>query len=70
MLTYLAIGLIVQLVITFDRAFVRKVTPELGFTSLEEWVSFISTLIVGGAINIVLWPLSIIMEVYNIIRGA
>lgn len=70
MLTYLAIGLVVQLVITFMRVCVRKVTPELDFTSKEEWIGFVLTLVIGGMINIVTWPLAIIAEAYNIVRGA
>ena len=70
MLTYLAIGLVVQLVITFMRVCVRKVTPELDFTSKEEWMAFVLTLVIGGIINIVTWPLAIFAEAYNIVRGA
>lgn len=70
MLTYLAIGLVVQILITFDRVCIRKVTPELGFTSWLEWAGFILVLIIGGIFNIVIWPITIVAEAFNIIRGA
>ena len=70
MLTYLAIGLVVQLLITFERACVRKVVPELTFDGWFDVASFVITLILGGFINIVVWPLTIVAEVFNIKRGA
>ena len=70
MLTYLAIGLVVQLLITFERVCVRKVTPDLSDLEMLEWVGFVATLIIGGIINIAIWPLTIIAEAYNIMRGA
>jgi hypothetical protein len=70
MLTYLLIGLTVQLVITFTRVFVRRVTPELDFDSWQEWAGFVLVLIIGGLINIVVWPFTVVAEVYNIKRGA
>lgn len=65
MLTYLLIGLIVQVLITFDRAFVRKVAPDLSGMDMVGWATFVLTYIIGAMVNIVLWPLSVVIEIVN-----
>lgn len=70
MLTYLAIGLVVQLLITFERVCIRKVTPSLSDFGPMDWVAFVGVLIIGGIANILSWPIAIIAEAYNIVRGA
>lgn len=69
MLTYLLIGLIVQVLITFDRAFVRKVVPDLSGMGMIGWATFVLTYIIGAIVNIVLWPLSVVIEIVNAKNG-
>ena len=69
MLTYLLIGLGVQLWTTFMRVFVRKVAPIPTFDGWFDVLCFVLVLIGGGFVNIVLWPLTVVMEVRNIVRG-
>lgn len=66
MLTYFIIGLMVQLVILIER-FIRL--PDL-WTIVEsmDWQSWLGVF-VGIIINVLAWPLSIIMEVWLIING-
>lgn len=62
MITYLIIGLIVQLIITAERA-VRF--PSLwmeGYSHLTFWVGFLIT----AASNVATWPLAIVFEIYNV----
>jgi hypothetical protein len=70
MLTYLAIGLAVQLLITFERVVIRKVTPSLSDFGPMDWVMFVGVLIIGGISNILAWPITIVAEIFNIKRGA
>ena len=70
MLTYLAIGLAVQLLITFERVVIRKVTPSLSYFGPMDWVMFVGVLIIGGISNILAWPITIVAEIFNIKRGA
>ena len=69
MLTYLAIGLAVQLLITFERVVIRKVTPSLSDFGPMDWVMFVGVLIIGGISNILAWPITIVAEIFNIKRG-
>ena len=71
MLTYLAIGLVVQLLITFERAVIRKVVPtDFSDFSCADWVTFVGVLIIGGIGNILAWPFALVAEIFNIKRGA
>lgn len=66
MLTYFIIGLIVQLAIIVERAIrVPEYWTMMEFDKLVTWVS----LIVGIIINVLAWPLSIIMEIWLVING-
>ena len=66
MIIYFSIGVIVQLIVLAERAlrFPERWTDE----SLEYsdfWVWFIGMIIV----NVLLWPLTIVCEIYAIIKG-
>lgn len=66
MLTYFIIGLIVQLAIIVERVIrVPEYWTLLEFDKLVTWIS----LIVAIAINVLAWPLSIIMEIWLVING-
>ena len=66
MLTYLIIGLVVQLVILVER-FIRL--PGLWTYMMSiDWNGWIAVFI-GIIINVLTWPLSIIMEIWLIING-
>lgn len=61
MLTYLAIGLAVQLLITFERAVIRKVVPtDFSNFSRVDWFTFVGVLVIGGISNILAWPFAIV----------
>lgn len=62
MLTYLMIGLIVQIIITSERV-IRKVAG----SSIKTWnlVDY-AVFLVFAVINIIVWPISIIFEIRNI----
>lgn len=68
MLTYLLVGLIVQIVITLTRM-ARGVCPELDFDEFKDWIIFIGTLIVMCTVNVLIWPLTICFEIINIKNG-
>ena len=62
MLTYLMIGLIVQIIITSERV-IREVAGQ----SIKTWnlVDY-AVFLVCAVINIIVWPISIIFEIRNI----
>lgn len=72
---WMAIGFIVQAIVTGVRFGLGK--PQKDWASVTEadkkspyfWFAFISTIIIGGIINIVLWPVAIIAEIYNTKKG-
>ena len=71
MLTYLAIGLVVQLLITFERVVIRRVAPtDFSNYSWADWGTFVCVLIIGGISNILAWPFALVAEIFNIVRGA
>lgn len=71
MLTYLAIGLVVQLLITFERVVIRKVAPtDFSNYGWADWATFVCVLIIGGVSNILAWPFALGAEIFNIVRGA
>ena len=66
MLTYLLVGAIFQIIIVIERTVIRKV---VSFEDIKEfskhflfWVGFISAAI----INVIAWPLAIVIEAYCI----
>ena len=70
--TYLLIGLAVQIVIFIER-FARGVATiedvKESFKSLPSAIGFLATLLIGGFINVLTWPISIACEIYNTIKG-
>ena len=66
MLTYLIIGLIVQMAIIIERAI--RVPEYWSLVDFKDW-RIQASLVVGIIINVVAWPLSIIMEIFNVIHG-
>lgn len=64
MLTYLLIGLLVQVAITTERI-IRKVA---GHLSSWTWIDVL-VFIVCASINVLTWPIAIGFEVYNIVNG-
>lgn len=66
MLTYLIIGLVVQLVILIER-FIRL--PDLwAYMKSLDWKAWMG-MIIGIIINVLAWPLSIVMEIWLIVHG-
>ena len=63
MLTYLIIGLLVQIVTTTERV-LRKVAGDSIIT--WNWLDYV-VFLVSAAINVITWPISIIFEIRNII---
>ena len=66
MLTYLLVGVIFQIIIIIERNVIRKV---VSFEDIKEsskhflfWVVLIITMI----INVIIWPLTIVIEAYCI----
>lgn len=70
MITYLLIGLMVQILIIAERI-LRGVTgidaglPKTGV----EWAGYIAGILFWGVINIALWPITIVCEINNIKKG-
>ena len=63
---YLLIGVIVQLVIMFERAVIRKVVDLSGvFDTLLGATAFFIALLIGPLVNIALWPVAIVCEINN-----
>ena len=64
---YLLIGSIIELAIIYNRTEVRKIASlnDMDFNDL------IAIIILFGmiALNVILWPLTIIFEIYNIHNG-
>ena len=70
MITYLLIGLMVQMLIIVERI-IRGIDtvanlPKTG----TEWAGFITGMLFLSMINILVWPISIACEIYDIIKGA
>lgn len=64
MLTYLIIGVIIQVLIVVIRRFVRKLATFEGW-EFTTWIMFLSLCL----FNIVIWPVTIVAEVVNTARG-
>ena len=63
---YVLIGVIVQLVIIFERAVIRKVVDLSGvFDTPLGATGFSIALLIGSLINIAVWPVSIVCEINN-----
>ena len=71
MITYLLIGLMVQILIIAERKIRGVVTfanlPKMG---VVEWAGYITGMLFLSMINILVWPISIVCEIYNIKKGA
>lgn len=67
--TYLLIGLVVQIITTVERVIRGVVILDGVFDTLSGTLAFTLTIILGGVINIVIWPYSIVCEISNIIKG-
>lgn len=69
MFTYLMIGLILQIAIIITRI-ARKVTGEpVDWRNPREALAFSITIFIAGAINVVIWPITIVCEIINIKEG-
>lgn len=71
MITYLLIGLVVQILIIAERKIRGVVTtvanlPKTGV----EWAGYITGMLFLSMINILVWPISIVCEICNIKEGA
>ena len=70
MITYLLIGLMVQILIIAERIIRGIVTvanlPKTGV----EWAGYITVMLFLSMFNILLWPISIVCEIYNLKKGA
>lgn len=72
---WMTIGFVVQAIITGVRLGKGKTQKAWSTVTKEDmqspwfWVGAIPTLIIGSIINIVLWPLSIFVEIYNTKKG-
>ena len=63
---YLLIGVIVQLVIMFERVVIRKVVDLSGvFDTLLGATAFFISLLILPLINIAAWPVAIVCEIIN-----
>lgn len=65
--TYIIIGAIIQMIIMIARR-IRGVDGELTYEDLhskEFMIGYVSTIIVGMAINIILWPISVVCEIVH-----
>ena len=68
MITYLLIGVIVQLIIVVERI-MRGVTGWFNLETGLMWVYAMALVLFMCAINIITWPLTIILEIINIKKG-
>lgn len=70
MITYLLIGLMLQILIIAERI-IRGVATvaDLPKTGIE-WAGYITGLLFLSMFNILVWPISIVCEIYNIKKGA
>ena len=70
MITYLLIGLMVQILIIVERIIRGVVTvanlPKTGV----EWAGYITGMLFLSMFNILVWPISIACEIHNIKKGA
>ena len=71
MITYLVIGLMVQILIIAERKIrgVATASANLPKTGVE-WAGYITGMLFWSMINILVWPISIACEIYNIKKGA
>lgn len=66
MLTYLIIGIIVQIVILAERAI--RIPYYWDLIDFKDWRTWVG-LLYGITVNTVLWPLSVVMEIWLVIHG-
>lgn len=68
MYTYLMIGVVVQIIILIERLVIRQVvTADDFYNCWRFWLGVTIGLIVCFTLNILLWPITIIVEVYDIV---
>ncbi len=65
MLTYLVIGLIIQIVVFIERYIRMPEVYQIWWDEPKSWLIFIGF----AAINVSLWPISIICEIINVVHG-
>lgn len=71
MITYLLIGLMVQILIIAERIIRGVATVAvLPKMSIIEWAGYITGMLFLSMFNILVWPISIVCEIYNIKKGA
>lgn len=71
MITYLLIGLMVQILIIAERIIRGVATVAvLPKMSIIEWAGYITGMLFLSMINILVWPISIVCELNNIKKGA
>ena len=64
MLTYLLIGMIIEGVVILERI-ARNVAGDLEDWTFGTWMTFLGLVMV----NIVIWPITLVSEIYNIKMG-
>lgn len=66
---YLIIGLIIQIIIIIEKVLRKQIYDDSKFgKTIEFYIGVISVILIGSIINIVLWPIAILAEIYNIIE--
>ena len=70
MITYLLIGVMVQILIIAERILrgVAGTAAGLPKTGVE-WAGYIVSVLCMSIFNIAIWPISIVCEIYNIKKG-
>lgn len=66
MITYILIGIIVQVVILIERAI--RVPDYIALMEWSNWLTWV-VLLAGLSFNVLVWPITIICEIMNIIHG-
>ena len=66
MLTYLLVGVIFQIIIVIERTVIRKVVSFEDIKELSKHFLFWVGLISAAIINVITWPLTIVIEAYCI----
>lgn len=65
MLAYLVVGMVVQIVVFIERYIRMPEIYQSWWSEGKAWLIFIGFI----AINVVLWPISIICEIINVVHG-
>ena len=67
--TYLLIGLVVQIITTVERVIRGVAILDGVFDAPSNIAIFVITFIIGGIVNIIILPYSIVCECKNIMKG-